>query len=260
MTKLVQWSTTLKALTVAGLLIAAFSTFSVRSNPQLSAAWESWYPYQFTNDQGELSGVDIRFFEAVMMKSGFSYSIDEVSWKMQLFMIKAGQLDVGLGVSKTPERETFAKFSIPYRQERVNLFMLKGHSDKYPLASLSSLTKTNLKIGTEQGYYYGDEFDQLSEDPDFSTRFHEVEDVEENVSLLLKGKLHGLLADPHTMKSIVDRLNLNGKIEQHPLLIYSSDIHFMFSKESVSDNTIKTINMVISDMKRSGQAQQLLGI
>ena len=250
----------MKWLMIIGTLFTAVTSFVVKSSPHLSAAWELWYPYQFNDEKGELRGVDIHFFEAVMRQANLSYGIDEMDWKMQLFMIKTGQLDVALGVSRTPEREQYALFSAPYRQEKVSLFMKKGQGQKHKLADLASLAKTNLKIGTEQGYYYGDEFDRLSHDPDFSTRFHEVVDIEENVRLLLNGKLDGLLADPHTMKAVMEKFKITGKLEAHPLAIYSTDIHFMFSKKSVTDRTVQIINDAITTLKSNGQAQRLLGI
>ena len=245
---------------MALMLLLAVAPVSADNKERLFAAWELWYPYQFNNEVGELAGVDIEFFNAVMMEANLNYSIDEVAWTQQLSMLKEGQIDVAMGVSKTPARESFAHFSIPYRQERVHLFVKKGNVSNYQLPTLASLAGTKLKIGTEQGYYYGDLFDQLSDDPNFTARFHEVVGVEENIRMVLNGKLDGLLADPNTMRATLDRLQLTGKFEAHPLSIYSTDIHFMFSKRSVPEKTVKIINDAIVALQRNGKAQALLGI
>jgi len=249
-----------KVSVIAALLFGAMFPALGQSNTRLFAAWELWYPYQFNDSKGNLRGVDINFFNAVMQQADISYSIDEIEWKQQLSMLRTGQIDVAMGVSKTPDREGYGYFSIPYRYERVNLFVKTGDVRKYKLANLASIAKTNLKIGTEEGYYYGDEFDRLSDDLAFSGRFHEVVDIEENVRLLLDGKLDGLLADPNTMRAVLNKYNLVGKIEAHPLSIYTTDIHFMFSKKSVPEKTVKLVNDAIEQLKKSGKAESLLGI
>lgn len=236
---------------VVGLLLGTLISLNVFSK-DYSAGWELWYPYQYHNKQSQLVGLDIDAFKAIMNTAGITYSIAELPWKTHLHFLKTGNVDLAMGASRSKEREAFAYFTLPYRQETVKLFVKKGTADKITLNKLADLAASPYIIGVESGYYYGDNYQELLNDDDFRANISEVIDLEENVTLLMKGHLDGFLVDPYTMQAFVEKYDMQDQFEPHTVEIYSADIFIMLSKKSTDETLLNKLNQAIATLTKNG--------
>jgi polar amino acid transport system substrate-binding protein len=225
----------------------------------LSVGWELWYPYQYHNEKQQLVGLDIDSFNAIMTEAKLSFTTAEIPWNTHLNFIKAGKMDVAMGASWSKEREEYAYFSLPYRKETVKLFVKKGNTKNIQLQTLSNLAGSPYTIGVESGYYYGKEYAELIKTVEFKSNISEVIDLEENVTLLMKGKLDGFLVDPNTMQSFVKKYQFEGEFEAHPLKIYSADIFIMLSRKSSDIETLQRINAAIKTLTNNGELKRISG-
>ena len=239
-------------------ILSLTSPGSMATIEKLSAAWELWYPYQYRNSQGQVVGIDIRYFKEVMRRLNMAYTLDEIPWNRHLELLKEGELDIAFAASRNQEREGYAYFSIPYRIESIRLFMLQGETNSLVINNLNEVSNTNMMVGIEKGYFYGHEFERLFLQPKFRRRFHVANDIEDNVKLMIEGKLQGILVDPLTMDAFSKKYQLHGYFEAHPVIIFSDNVYFMFSKKSVSIETVNKINVVINQLKQSGEDRALL--
>jgi polar amino acid transport system substrate-binding protein len=243
------------------LLIALF-TFNISANEVSSrvyaVGWELWYPYQYHNKDQEQVGLDFDVFKAITKEANIDVIFTELPWKRHLQYIKTGKMDMAMGSSYTPEREETAYFSLPYRHEKVNLFVRKGTTNQIKLKTLSDLIKSDYMIGVEGGYFYGEEYNKLITVKEFYTHINDVIDLEQNVTLLLKGHIDGFLVDPVTMKAFSEKYLLQGEFEAHPLKIYQDDIYIMLSKKSCSVETLNRINDAIVKLKASGEMSKII--
>mgnify|MGYP000553574996 CR=1 FL=1 len=148
---------------------------------------------------------------------------------------------------------------MPYRKETVKLFVKKGNAKNIHLQTLSNLAGSKYIVGVESGYYYGKEYDELIKVREFKTRISEVIDLEENVTLLMKGQLDGFLVDPNTMQSFVKKYQLEDEFEAHPLEIYSADIFIMLSRKSSDTETLDKINTAIATLTNNGELKRISG-
>lgn len=244
----------MKRILIVLCLIANLPSYA----KDLHIGWELWYPYQYRNSQQELLGLDFEILNTILTKVGYSSEYTELPWKRHLHYIKTGEMDLAMGASKSEERERYAYFTQPYRQEVVKLFVRKGQAKKIKLQTLADLNESKYMIGIESGYYYGDEYKELMKTTEFREHIIEVVDIEENVTLLLKDHIDGFLVDPATIKSFANKYQMNGEFEQHPLEVYQADIHLMFSRESVKPEMIKTVDNAISELKKSGQLDSII--
>jgi polar amino acid transport system substrate-binding protein len=224
---------------------------------KLSVGWELWYPYQHHNSKRELVGLDIESFSAIMTAAELSYTAAEIPWKTHLHFLKTGKMDIAMGASWSKDREEYAYFTLPYRQETVKLFVRKGHAKNIRLNTLSELAGSPYMIGVEAGYYYGDEYQELIKKADFQANISEVIDLEQNVTLLMKGHLDGFLVDPNTMLSFVQKYQMEGQFEQHSLEIYSADIFIMLSKKSTDKELLDKINQAILTLQSKGTLEKI---
>ncbi len=223
-----------------------------------SVGWELWYPYQFHDKQNQLTGIDIEIFNLIAKQAEMEISYVELPWQRHLMYIKSGKIDVAFGASYTKERAKTAYYSLPYRKELVNLFVLKGTSELIKLAELSDISKGNYLIGVENGYFYGERYEKLQKNAKFMARIHGVLDIEQNVKMLLKKHIDGFLADPVAMQSFVDKYKLQNEFEIHPLEIYQSDIHIMLSKKSCNEEDLSKVNVAINTLRKSGKLTNII--
>ena len=104
----------------------------------------------------------------------------------------------------------------------------------------------------------GDEYQELMKITEFREHIIEVVDIEENVTLLLKGHIDGFLVDPATIKAFSAKYQMNGEFELHSLKVYQAGIHLMFSKASVEPKVVEAIDQAISDLKKSGELDSII--
>ena len=238
------------------LLILIFSS-NLLAKDTVLAGWELWYPYQYHDQNNQLVGLDVESFDAILKQAKIDYSITELPWKRHLQMLKIGQMDIAMGASKTPEREKYASFSLPYRTEKVNLVVMRGTSNKIKLNSLDDLISSPYLIGVEGGYYYGENYQRLMTNQEFNSHISEVIDIEENVTMLLAGHLDGFLVDPITLKAFIEKYQLVGKFEIHPLEIYQDNIYIMVGKKAAQKGLLDKINRAIKYLKNKGKLAEI---
>jgi polar amino acid transport system substrate-binding protein len=234
------------------MLIAAH----VKAN-DLSVGWELWYPYQYHNNNRQLVGLDIDSFNAIMAEAKLSFTTAEIPWKTHLDFLKTGKMDLAMGASWSKEREEFAYFSKPYRKETVKLFFKKGNANNINLKTLSDLAGSQYMVGVESGYYYGQTYQELIKIPSFQANINEVIDLEQNVTLLMKGYLDGFLVDPNTMQSFIKKYQMDDEFEQHPMEIYSADIFIMLSKQSSDIEILNKINKAVVTLTDNGELKRI---
>jgi len=244
------------------LLLVIFFIFNnvahANNSKNYAVGWELWYPYQYHNKERQLVGLDFDIFNAIIKEANIEVTFTELPWKRHLQYIKTGEMDMAMGSSYTAEREKTAYFSIPYRKEKVNLFVKKGTVNKIIIKSLADLSNTNYLIGVEGGYYYGEQYQQLITSKEFQTHINDVIDLEENVELLFKGHIDGFLVDPVTMKAFSEKYSLEGEFEIHPLEIYQDNIHIMLSRQSCKVEMLAKINKAITKLKQSGEMDTII--
>jgi polar amino acid transport system substrate-binding protein len=248
----------MKKCLILALLITFNSLADEPPSRNYSVGWELWYPYQYHNKKQKLVGLDFDIFNAIIKESNIKVKFTELPWKRHLQYIKTGKMDMAMGASHTEEREKTAYFSLPYRLEKVNLFVKKGTAHKINLNILGDLSSSDYMIGVEGGYFYGDEYKKLITTKEFYTRINDVIDLEQNVALLLKGHIDGFLVDPVTMKAFSEKYSLQGEFEAHPLKIYQDNIHIMLSRNSCSVDTLNSINNAITKLAQNGEISQII--
>jgi polar amino acid transport system substrate-binding protein len=225
---------------------------------EFSVGWELWYPYQFHNENRQLTGIDIEAFNLIAKKAELSVSYVEIPWQRHLMYIKSGMVDIAFGASYTVEREQTAYFSIPYRKELVNLFVKKGRVQSIQLSQLSDLIDSKYLIGVENGYFYGKEYEKLKANPSFMAHINNVIDLEQNVKMLMEGHIDGFLADPMSMKSFIKKYKFENEFEIHSLPIYQGDIYIMLSKKSCGVKDLAKINEAITMLNKSGELDAII--
>lgn len=241
------------------VMLLTISTTALAENPSMRIGWEDWLPYQYRDTSGELTGLDIELMNAIAERAGYNLFWHKLAWKKHLWEVAAGSIDIAPGASKTPEREEFAHFSVPYRTEPVSLITVKEASiTELNRETLLSLLDSGFTIGYVTGYSYAPWVNELIE---AGTPGLKAAKSEEYLSgALLDGIFDGFFADAFSAVA-----NLKEAREQRggDQLIYTytleeADIYMMFSKFAVDTDTVDRFNQTITAMHNDGSIDRIV--
>jgi polar amino acid transport system substrate-binding protein len=218
---------------------------------EIKVSWESWSPYQVKDSSGKISGLDVELTEAVAKEAGCKITFIDLPWNRQLSQNEAGEVDVTMGASKTPEREAFASFTEGYRNEINSLFMLKGTGAE--IKSIADLASTKLKIAVARGTSYGPEIDAIK------AKFDGTADNDDlNVKKALAGRIDGFLVDQFSGFDLIKSAKASDKIVLHPLAISSGEVYLMVSKKSKIADLSTKLNEGLKKIKANGTQAKII--
>ncbi len=243
------------ALAALGGLVAAHSPAAACA---LRFGWEQYGVYSFASATGEPTGIDVELFKEAAREAGCRVQFDELPWARIVAEIEKGTLDVASSASRTRERDAFARFSIPYRQADVALFVRTGEVGRYALASLADIVRAGFRLGVIAEYHYADAVARLMEEPAFRAQVEGAADYPVNIQKLLHGRIDGFLADDvGVMISEARAVGAEERIERYPLFIAAEDLHYMFSHAAVDAATVEAIDRSLARMAADGRLQAI---
>lgn len=243
----------------ASLIMAASATGRGEAACNLRTGIEPYGVYMFIGADGKAAGVDVDLVQAIADELGCVASFPKMPWARALLELEHGRLDVGTSASRTPERERFARFSAPYRQAQMGIYVRKGETGRYALDGLSGITDAGLRLGVMRGFYYGPEFEALMADPAFARQVDIAVDYETNIRKLLHGRIDGFLVDDiGVMVGALADYGAEDQVEQHPVFLAGDEFHLMFSKKSVSADLVARIDEVLARMETDGRLRHIM--
>ncbi|MBY0415113.1 MAG: transporter substrate-binding domain-containing protein [Bdellovibrionales bacterium] len=238
----------LKKLVMFPLALSVFSYSALAC--EIKVSFEEWVPYQ-TKSAGKMGGLDVEITEAIAKEAGCKVTFVDLPWTRQLSENEAGNLDVTMGASRTPEREAFATFTDGYRNETNSLFVKKGAGSD--IKALADLGNTKLKIGIARGTSYGPAVDAMKGKFDGSADNDDL-----NVKKTVAGRIDGFLVDQFTGFAIIKSQNASDKIELHPVEISSGEVYLMVSKKSKVAGLKDKLNDALKKIKADGTQAKII--
>jgi polar amino acid transport system substrate-binding protein len=231
----------------------------------LRGGWSGWVPYQYkeTTPSGAeiLSGLDIEVMRAASRKVGAEVQFEQVPWEENLHRVREGSLDFAQGATREKSREAYAWFSRPYRKESIYLFARKGDGWRWrkgsALESLKALRDHGGRVAVEKGYYCGPEVAALLAEPSERDWVTEAPNASAALVALLSGEADVLLADRLAGPSLAWDDHQLEKIEECGGPVYEADLCFMFSRKTVSPETVAAYDRALDALEASGDLKRL---
>ncbi len=221
-------------------------------------------PYSYQSEDGQANGWDIELGSAILKRAGCKFEIQFKPWKRCLREIQTGASDFLVAASQTPEREVYARFSVPYRTERYVAWYRKGDQRVERLTSYKQFIDHNLTLAYTSAIWLGKEFEDLKKDPHFSTRMTTVYDASNlthNILTLLTRKRFDIaVADSVSGYDWAKRLDIADQVVVHPVPVNEGNVHFMMNRDSVSEEIIQRLNNAIKDFKNSPDYERINAI
>ena len=218
---------------------------------RLTMGWDPWEPYHYLDPAGEERGLDVELVSAIAASADCEIEFERDSWASLLRRVAAGEVDLVSGATQTPERDEYAQFSDPYRQEAFVLFTRSGGDDRFTGSTLAEMLTDGMRIGVTDGYLYGELVENLRDDPRFTEQFVVADIGETNATRLMNGEIDGFLEDRFVAAAVIRRRGLEDDVNAG-LVISSNDVRLMFSRASVDPTLIARFNESMAGLRRDG--------
>jgi polar amino acid transport system substrate-binding protein len=226
---------------------------------ELRVGWEPYAPYTYADDGGEVTGADIELIRALAGEVGCAVEFAQLPWARILREIEHGTLDVSTSTSWTVERTAWARFSEPYRETEMAIYVRRDELARFDLQSLADIAPQRFRLGVITDYYYGNEYQALAEDFRYSTWIDGAPDYATNIRKLISGRIDGyLVEDIRVMEAELARLDLADRVAKYPLPIKGEQLRFMFSRETVDRDIVGAIDAAIERMRADGRLAAIM--
>jgi polar amino acid transport system substrate-binding protein len=246
----------LSKLLLLWVFIGANSAHAFCVQP-FKVGFEEWPPYQIHHNASNHSGFDAEFLQTVLQSFACPLEFVLIPWNHQQASLAEGKIDLALGVSSNAEREKYAYFSKPYRQEVVKLFVLAKDVAKYKIDGVNDLKNLNILLGAELGYYYGQDFAALMKKLEFAQQVRMVINTKLNVQKLAANKIDAFLADQNVGNYYINKFGYNELIVPLPVVINAAEVKLMVSRTARSENFVKKLDAEIAKAIQSEQYKML---
>lgn len=87
----------------------------IKKNPVVKIGVDAdWPPFEYVNDKGEYQGIASDYLEIVSKHTGLKFEINASDWYSVISKIKDKKLDMLACVAKTPDREKYLNYAMPF--------------------------------------------------------------------------------------------------------------------------------------------------
>lgn len=223
----------------------SFTTLACEKTINVSVG-ASYPPFSYKTADGTYDGIDILYVGKVLKKAGFCSSFLAMPSTMRTIrMMKQNVVDMTFGASYTDERSEFAFFSIPYREEKSVLFT-RNEMDNVGVNSISDAVSFEHIVSINKGAYFGEEVEKLRGTK--QAFLVEINDLSQRFNLLDRGRVDYVLEDLVTGNAIIEKNKYKNIVETN-VLVYSTNLHFMLNRQTITPQEVIKINRAINYFK-----------
>ncbi|KMK97496.1 substrate-binding periplasmic protein [Aeromonas hydrophila] len=232
---------------------------SAWAQESLLVGWSSWHPFSFRDEQQQLQGLDIDLLEAIFNRAGFHANYSEMPWARVLRELEFGTIQLTMSANQTAERDLYARFTLPYRNEETVLLVRRQDKGRWQeITQLSDLlSRPDFTIGLLRDFDYGTDFRTFMQSPQMQQRLLVRLKMEPLIKLLLAGRIQGVVMDPMGLQ----QLNLAGlPLDQLTTLldIQQTPVHLMLSRRTTTPQQLQRLDEAIRTLLQSPEYGQIL--
>ncbi|MGV2975014.1 substrate-binding periplasmic protein [Roseibium alexandrii] len=210
-------------------------------------ASDDYEPFSYIGADGKLTGLDLRFVQQILGEAGCTPQFLDLPFPRAVVELAAGRIDMMMFASVTAERQNFALFSAPYRNETAGLIIRAHDQGRYPITEVGDLLKLKLLLAHDVGTYRGDLFETFMANPAAKKNIIQVSSSRQSLNMLVKGRINAIVETPAAVFALAETLGVRDQIAEHPFLLWSEPVHFMFSRKTVSPDFVAQIDALLAD-------------
>ena len=242
------------------LLIVCFAALAVSPRPLAAAATvelvgDPWPPY-VTGRLGEYAdgGVAVKIIEQVFADiDGIEVRFPLIPWKRALLEVESGSRDGIPLLVKTPERETYMRYTQPLVTGYNLVWSVAETGEAFQWKTIDDLKSRS--IGVVTGYSYGEAIDRAIAAGDLNAL--EAPNVEQLFSMLEAGRVELILANDAVGYALAKK-HPGVVIEPARRALNSETFYIGISRKSAAAGLVPRINAAIDRLRRDGVIERIV--
>lgn len=240
---------------ITGLLLSCGPSWAGPScTKKISVAF---YEFGLLYHQDE--GIDRALIDELAQRSQCQFTMSTLPRAQIWLELSSGQTMLSVSAIKTPEREIFAYFSVPYIRLKNMAVLPKAIAEKYPNFN-AFLANPTLRWGVVTSYRHGEAQDALINQLRAQSRVDEAKDSEQLFQWLRDGQIHGAFAQATAYNFYFRRLQFNQSAVARDWLPSDRGVEarLVFSKKHFSAADVQQWNTLLLSMRQDGSLQRIL--
>lgn len=242
---------------VLSLNVQAKMGLQAQSECELVVRFENFARYSNQADTLSWHGLDVDFAKALLEEANCRYKFVSLPWGRSIKMLESGEIGMMLSMSPTKQRERFAYFIGPQRNETIVFVTHK--SRPYLLNSYQDLLTLPAPIAIHRDAVYGADIDALLKNtPNVEERFTVITNNKLRISMLKHGRISGFFAEKYNMLYQAENNPDYMQVEINPFVINQEPVYIALSKQSVSPKIKDRLEEALERLKQTGKIQKIL--
>lgn len=240
----------LNGLLITLLFSLVLSGCGVEKEPLIASGHPEWEPIM-ERSENKIVGAGPELVEIIFDDLGIKVSSEyKGTWDVVQEKTRTGEIDVLVAAYKTPERETYMEYSLPYVKDPIAVFINTNNTFKY--TEWADLI--NKKGITTTGDSYGEEFDSYIEE---NLEVGRVATTKEAFDMLEKEEIDYFIYALYSGNNEIKK-QTRENIEALELPVTSEDFYITISKKSEYIKYMPKINDLIKKYVEDGTVSTLL--
>lgn len=235
-------------LFAAVLCISALPAAACR----MTMALEQWPPYLYRDAQGNYTGLDLELLRAIFKEARCTLlTVPELPTARRQLLFQKGGLDLMLAASETPERQSYARFSLSYRDEAVGVFGKAGTpAAQRHVGSFGQLARGKSTLLAPKVGWYGADYAAARPAMEKDGRLNTFGSFQQGLRMLDAGRADLLLGD---VLAVRHEARLQGvALTALPFLALRAPVHLMLNAHSTSTADLARLNAAITRLDQRG--------
>ncbi len=246
-------------LVVALISLLVATTGQAECSRNLTLAYSTDYvPYQYTDPLGRPAGLDIDIAEMIVKRMGCQLSLINYPPKRAQKLLAEGVLDIMPAASITEQRQQFAHFSAPYRQEQIVMFAHRNQIKTIKHLSLNQAIDRGLTITAGLGGWYGDQWTEAETRANDAGLLVLTNSTKGRIRMLLTHRIDLVIADRYVGYFHSTALGQRDQIAELSHHLNDDPVHFMLSRKTFSEQEHNAFNQALAWVLASDGYQKLI--
>jgi two-component system cell cycle sensor histidine kinase/response regulator CckA len=216
--------------------------------PLIAGVTTDSFPYGYVDNDGKWTGFSADLLDAVARVMDLRLTRVAAESKTQQQRFRDGEFDLMQALSQTPERETYAEFSVPYLTLQGALFVRKSSTPIRTLENLNGAKFAVIGAGSIGEQFLRDR--RLHVEPVY------VSSTEEALRLVERGECAATFASQLTALSVIARRGIRDiRVFDRPFEDY--DIRHCFAVHKGDARLLARLNEGLAILQRTGEFRQI---
>ncbi len=239
-------------------LAACLTTLCATAAPcAMRYTFEQWPPYMYVDDNAHVTGLDVALTEAIFREADCALvRTDALPLRRRELMFAQGRIDLMLARTETTDRQRLARFSLPYRDEVINLFSTPANLARMAhVDGFAALANGQWRLLAPEAGWYGQAYADAGAMLRSAGLLSTFASSDQAVRMLAAGRADLIMGDGAALRYAAHQAGI--EIVALSYIVNRSAVHLMFNRTSTSEAQRARIDQAITRLEQRAVLQAI---